>query len=321
MEKNKLDILKRLSPDMKKVLEHERAEAEKNAEKSGDQLTDRVAYEESRRFFNEGGPLMMRTIHAHFETDSGSIPFTAHYPVEKEKNRLIIFIHGGGFVVGSPATHDGIMRRLAEETGSVVMGIDYSLAPEVKFPMQILECVAMIGHVRQNHGLYDIDRDNITLAGDSAGAYLSLATAVYLRDKEKEIPYIKSLLLYYGSFGLKDSMSMRLYGGEYDGLTLEALNLYSELFTREEDRDNPYRNLFNSDLTYGIPPAYILACTLDPLADDSRLLYAVMKEHGMAVRYHEVDGVLHGFLHYSRMMDESLEAIKSSAQFYHEYAK
>lgn len=321
MEKNKLNIWKRLKPEMIKVILHEQTEAQKRMRESEDSLTDRIAYEESRKFFNEGGPKMKRTIHAHVETESGKIPFTAHYPVDQEKNRLIIFIHGGGFVVGSPGTHDGIMRRLAEETGSVVMGIDYSLAPEVKFPMQILECVSMIEHVRQNEGLYGIDRDNITLAGDSAGAYLSLATAVYLRDKEKDIPYLKSLLLYYGSFGLADSMSMRLYGGEYDGLSFEALNLYSQLFTREQDRNNPYRNLFNSDLTHGIPPCYILSCTLDPLADDSRLLYEIMKEHRMDACYHEVDGVLHGFLHYSRMMDESMEAIKRSALFYHKYAK
>lgn len=303
---------------MREVIAFEKMESEKRSGEQSASLIDREAYEASRSFFNEGGPEMVRTLRAHVDSKNRKIPFTVHYPVEKRDNRVILFIHGGGFVVGSPDTHDGIMRRLAEETGAVVMGIDYSLAPEVKFPMQIHECVELLHHVRLNAGLYGIDRNDITLAGDSAGAYLSLAATLYLRDKEEDISYIRSLLLYYGGYGLKDSMSMRLYGNEYDGLTLEALKSYGALSTREEDMENPYRNLFNSDLTHGIPPTYIMACTLDPLADDSRLLHEILKEHGMTSEYREFDGVLHGFLHYSRMMEESMEAIRDSARFYHQ---
>ena len=303
---------------MREVIAFEKLESEKRNGEKTVSLIDRDAYEASRSFFNEGGPEMVRTIRAHVDNENKRIPFTVHYPIEKERNRLILFIHGGGFVVGSPDSHDGIMRRLADETGAVVMGIDYSLAPEVKFPMQIHECAELIRHVRLNEGLYDIDKNDITLAGDSAGAYLSLATTLYLRDKEKDITYITSLLLYYGSYGLEDSMSMRLYGNEYDGLTLEALKSYGALFAREEDRENPYRNLFHNDLTYGIPPTYIMGCTLDPLVDDSRLLHEILKEHGMVTKYKEFDGVLHGFLHYSNMMEESMEAIRDSAWFYEE---
>ena len=306
---------------MKKVLALEKLESDQRNGEKKVSLTDREAYEASRRFFNEGGPEMVRSLRAHVDNENGRIPFTAHYPSEKKRNSLIIFIHGGGFVVGSPDTHDGIMRRLADETGAVVMGIDYSLAPEVKFPTQIHECAQLIHHVRRNEGLYEIDKDDITLAGDSAGAYLSLATTLYLRDQEKDIGYITSLLLYYGSYGLKDSMSMRLYGNAYDGLTLDALKSYGALFAREEDMENPYRNLFNNDLTYGIPPAYIMAAALDPLADDSRLLHAILKEHGMHAMYREFDGVLHGFLHYSKMMEESMEAIRDSAAYYKERKK
>ena len=320
MEKNKLDTYKRLSESMLKVLELEKLQREQD-EPGETKITDRDAYERSRRYFNEGGPVMHKTVRYHITAETGNIPVTAHYPSAKERSSLIVFIHGGGFVVGSPDTHDGIMRRLAMETGAVVMGIDYSLAPESRFPVQIHECLEVIRHIRENEDLYGIDRDHITLAGDSAGAYLSLATALYLRDHEEDISYLRALLLFYGSYGLKDSMSMRLYGGAFDGLTLEALKTYGELFAEEKDRENPYRNLFNSDLTYGVPPAYIMACTLDPLADDSRLLYEILNEHGMEARYQEVDGVLHGFLHYSKVMKESLDAIKNAAEFYARYTK
>ena len=129
------------------------------------------------------------------------ISCTLYDPVNRPHNKAILFIHGGGFVVGSPKTHDGIQRRLAHLTKAVVLSMDYSLAPEVKFPVQIYECAAVLQHLK-DHGIeYGIDSGNISLSGDSAGAYLSLATAVYLRDRG-ESDAIRSLLLFYGSYGL-----------------------------------------------------------------------------------------------------------------------
>ena len=78
---------------------------------------------------------------------------------------------------------------------------------------------------------------------------------------------------------------------------------------------DPYRKLFNNDLTWGIPPAYIMACELDPLKDDSRLLHAMLSEHGLTSVYREVPGVIHGFLHYARQLPEAAAVIAESAEF------
>lgn len=311
MEINKKDTLKRVSKEMKKVMDME-------ASMGGDEVvsvSDTLAYERQRAFFNEGGPGMEKTLHEEVPMMDKRIPLVFHYPEVKEEMKAIVFIHGGGFTVGSNKTHDGIMRRLAKETGSVVIGVEYSLAPKHKFPEPLLECMEVVHFLYHHRDTYGIRGDQISLAGDSAGAYLSLATTLAMREGEDPIK-IKSLLLFYGGFGLSDSKSMRLYGGDFDGLTLKNLKEYDRLFTRKEDVDHPLRNLFNSDLTYGIPPTFILACELDPLRDDSRLLYEILKEHGMVTEFVEVEGVIHGFLHFGNHMQETRKAFQVAGEFY-----
>lgn len=313
MEINKRDTLSRVSKDMKKVMDLE-------ASMVGDEetsVTDTLAYERQRAYFNEGGPKMEKTIHRVVPMLEKEIPLVFHYPKVQDHMKAIVFIHGGGFTVGSNKTHDGIMRRLASETGSVVIGVEYSLAPKHKFPEPLLECIEVVHYLYEHQEECKIQGDHISLAGDSAGAYLSIATAVAMRDAEDSIK-IKSLMLFYGGFGLSDSRSMRLYGGDFDGLTYKNLKEYGRLFTRKEDVDHPHRNLFNSNLTYGIPPTFILACELDPLLDDSRLLYAIFKEHGIKTEYLEIEGVIHGFLHFGNHMPETREAFRVTGEFYHQ---
>lgn len=315
MEKNKLNSFDRMTPAMREIVSFEEKEAKRIQGEYGPNLTAPRAYALVRQYWNEGAPDLERSEEHILKKGDLRIPFVIHYPDGVTDPSVILFIHGGGFTVGSPRTHEGIMRRLVAATGSAVAGIDYSLAPETKYPTALNECVALAEHLHQAAGNYDLNGSALTLAGDSAGAYLSLASALWIRDHEVDCP-IDSLLLYYGAYGLEDSMSMRLYGGSWDGLTLEDLKSYARAFTRSEDEADPYRKLFNSDLTWGVPPAYIMACELDPLKDDSRLLHAILSEHGLTSVYREVPGVIHGFLHYSRELPEAEEIIAESGEFY-----
>jgi acetyl esterase len=315
METNKLDSFKRMTPVMREIVAFEEAESNRFRQDKSEALDERMLYSMARKYWNEDSPEMAKSLRYELQEGNMTIPFVIHYPENKKTHEPILYIHGGGFVVGSTATHEGIMRRLAKETGAAVVGIDYSLAPEVKFPIQLEECAALAKHLAKNGDRYGLGGDGISIAGDSAGAYLALAITIYMRDRE-DISWIRSLILYYGAFGLKDSMSMRLYGGSWDGLSLVELKKYSSIFTRVGDEDNPYRNLFLSDLTYGIPPCYIMACELDPLKDDSRLLHAILTEYGMDAFYREVPGVIHAFMHYAKKLPEATVILRESAEFY-----
>lgn len=317
---NKLNVNKIMTPEMREVLK-------KQSELADDAFSTDVSYEKmrenymnERKYWNEGGPEPKQTIDLEIEGPYGKLPIRFHYPQKRIGNGAIIYIHGGGFAVGNLDTHSKIMRTLMEETGAVVIGIDYHLSPEYKYPTQVKECAFLADWLRNYAEKYELDRDDISFAGDSAGANLSLATALYLRDHEKDISYIRALLLYYGTYGLTDSGSMRLLGGDYDGLGQEDLEQYRKMYVADEKSDVRYYDCFSNDLTTGIPPCYIACGNLDPLLDDSKLLYDILKHHQQTVVMEEFKGVIHSFLHFTKLLPEAKEAIQSGATFFQSLA-
>ncbi len=315
-EINKLIPYELFSPGMMRVVEYknENSEGAFDTDISLEQM--RENYIEERKFWNNGGPEPFKVEEINVECPSGEIPVRLYYPDDKEVNSLIVFVHGGGYVVGNNDTHNLIMRRLMQEAGAIVAGVDYSLAPEYKFPTQLFEVVASIDYLHHNASNYGIDPDDISIAGDSGGGNLALAANLYLRDMGENY-YITSLLLYYPTLGLRDSRSMRLYGWDVDGMRKKDLDSYNFLYIdNAEDSENPYCKLINSDLSYGIPPTYLSCGNLDPLLDDSLMLYDILKNHKIKSEIDILDGVLHGFMHYSKFMDEANIVFEKSGKFY-----
>ena len=312
---NKINVFDKMTPEMHQALLKQN-ELVEDAFSTGSSIGEmRRNYEKEREFWNEGGPEPAKTIDLEIEGPHGPLPVRFHYPENRIGNGAIVFIHGGGFVVGNLDTHSKIMRLLMEETGSVVIGIDYRLAPEYPYPTQIEECAFMVEWLRQHAEEYGIDREDISLAGDSGGANLSLGTALYLRDQTNDVSYLRCLLLYYGAFGLTDSKSRRLLGGDYDGLSRDDLLEYTRMYLGE-NKDAPYFDCFSNDLTKAVPPCYIAYGDLDPLQDDSKLLYEILSANGCNAELEGFRGVIHAFLHHSRLVPEALKAIQGGAKFY-----
>lgn len=316
METNKYNAYKMMTPKMLETLtkQNDLVEDAFSTDVTFEEM--RENYVKERKFWNEGGPEPRKTIDLEVEGPYGPIAIRFHYPMRRTGKGAIVYIHGGGFVVGNLDTHSKIMRLLMEETESVVIGIDYHLAPEFKYPTQVEECAFFVEWLRSHSEEYDIDRYDIALAGDSGGANLSLATALYLRDTKKDVSYIRSLLLYYGAYGLTDSKSMRLFGGDYDGLSRKDLMAYSKMYLGDGNADFRYYDCFSNDLTNGVPPCYIAYGDLDPLQDDSKLLFDILTYNNVKAELEEFKGVIHAFLHHSRILPESIEAIKQGANFY-----
>ena len=342
------DVLARVTDEMRAVLA-------KQAELAGDAFATDVTVEEMRRryalersFWNEGGPVMARTVDDVVPGPSGDIKVRFHHPVDADGPRpadhppadnrpadhppaddrpadhrpaddppALVYVHGGGFVVGNLDTHDRIMRTLAERTGAVVVGVDYSLSPEAKFPLAVQECAAVVEHLARHGEALGLDPQHLSMAGDSGGANLCLATALYLRDGVPAGPRLESLILYYGMFGLRDSVSQRLFGGEWDGMSRADLDHYLTCYTNgPQDLESPYLDCLGADLSHGVPPCYVAASALDPLRDDSLALAALLEAAGVPYRLRTFDGVLHGFLHHSRLLPEALEALADGADFH-----
>jgi acetyl esterase len=306
------DVLGSLTPAMRAVLDTQTRLSAELARPGTDLATLRANYTAEHRYWSEGGPAMVRTV----DRRVAGVAVREHHPVPGASDR-IVYLHGGGFVLGDLDSHDRIMRELAHRSGAVVVGVDYTLSPEAKFPRAIQEAAEVVRVIAAECGV------PVGLAGDSGGATLALATALYLRDGTDgtPCPALGPLLLWYGMYGLRDSVSRRLLGGPWDGLTPEDLAAYQAWYTADPaDLDSPYLDLLSADLS-GLPPVYLAATDLDPLLDDSTALARLLALHGVEHRYEVFTGVLHAFLHCSRDLPEARTALDQGATFHIDHRK
>ena len=311
---NKIPVLEKISQEMQQVVTFERPDlppwpADETLE------IQRSYYTLERQYWNEGAP-EMATVECIVPTPFGTVPVRIYSP-RPETPATLFYLHGGGFILGNLDTHDRIMRLLAKYSGCTVVGINYTLSPEARFPQAIEETVAVCQFFQRRGEVHQVNMRQIGFAGDSAGAMLALASALWLRDHQLDCGKVAGTLLWYGLYGLQDSVSRRLLGGNWDGLTREDLQQYEEAYLHnEQDRESPWYCLFNSDLTRDVPPCFIASAEFDPLIDDSRLLHQTLQAHQQTSRYVMYPGTLHAFLHYSRMMKTADQALRDGAAFF-----
>lgn len=315
----KLPVLDRISDQMRLVLSTSAELAPDAYATDAGPAQMRAAYALERRFWNEGGPTMVRTIDATVATPHGDVAIRCHLPQEADDLPVVVYVHGGGWVVGDLDTHDRIMRALAHESGAAVVGVDYALSPEAKFPVAVEQCAAVARSLLDGAGGLPVDGGRLAFAGDSGGANMALATTLLLRDQaaagRPAVP-VAALALYYGLYGLRDSASRRLLGGPWDGLTEADLEYYDASYLADPaDARSPYVDCLGADLGGGVPPCYLAAAELDPLRDDTAALAQLLTVRGVAVEHDVFDGVLHGFLHYSRMLDDAVVALQRGGAF------
>lgn len=315
---NKIDLMKKLSPAMKSIIKwHEINKLESQAPSDNSYPAIRRQYQKERKHWNQGGPNMTKIVEIEVPFKNTTISTRIYYPKHINHSSFLFYIHGGGFIVGNLDTHDRIMRIIATESQCAVIGIDYSLSPEAKFPQAIMECITVTHYFRQHADKYNLNAESVGYAGDSAGAHIAMATFLWLRDHHHDTAFIKALVLYYGLYGLKDSRSIRLYGSALDGLTEEELKFYQDMYLAEpQDSQSPHYCFFNNDLTSKMPPCFIASSEFDPLLDDSEALYAILRDKKIDCEYKMYPGVLHGFLHYSKVMVSSKQAITDGANYF-----
>ena len=270
-------------------------------------------YAQERAFWNEGGPELPHVENLTVSGPVGPVPIRIYHPEASGNHPALEFLHGGGFVVGSIETHDRIMRELARRSGCVVVGVDYALAPEQKFPVALEESLAVLRWMQESGKDYGIDTERLAVGGDSGGASLTMGVAVSLQPEPPA--WLQGLLLYYGWFGLQDSRSSRLFGATEDGLTKTDRDFYRNSYLNSIDDLADLRlDVLRADLGR-LPPARLIVSDLDPLLDDSTTLAALFKRVGVPCELTIHPGVLHGFLHYSRMVDTAQQALDEGATF------
>lgn len=225
------------------------------------------------------------------------IPVMIIRPETEGPHPIIVYYHGGGFASGNIESHKNTTRRIAKETESVVISVEYRLAPEHTFPAAIDDAYAAFLWAYENREMLNGWSDQIIVAGDSAGG--NLAAAVSLRARDEGGPNISLQVLLYPYLTMLDRpFESRLKFDNYM-LGKKDLDQFSLWYTPEDEmKRHPYASPLEADDLSHLPPAYIATAEFDVLHDEG-IAYAVrLREAGNIVFHRNFEGMLHGFVSY-----------------------
>jgi acetyl esterase len=236
----------------------------------------------------------------------GELPVRIYRPSDEQGLPVVVFFHGGGWVIGGLESHDHVCRALAQKAGCVVVAVDYRLAPESKFPAAADDAVAALEWVADNAGSLGVDADRIAVAGDSAGGNIAAVAAVHAKDSER-VNVIQQVLIYPVTDGTCDRPSMTENAEGYF-LTRAGMEWFHGHYSNDESelKDPRYSPIF-ADLA-GAAPAVIVTAEYDPLRDQGRAFAEALTDAGVDVEYHEFAGMFHGFFSMDAGIDTAGEA-------------
>ncbi len=235
----------------------------------------RQAREEGKSVF---GPLVFseRAIERRVTGRSGPLRFRVIPPSGRARG-IFLHIHGGGWVLGGAHHHDPMLERLADATGLIVVSAYYRLAPEHPYPAGPDDCEAVALWLFRNAMEY-FGTELVAIGGESAGAHLAAVTCLRLRDRHGLSPF-RAALLTYGAYDLRGTPSVREAGEETLILTTKVIRWFTEQLAGSQDLSDPDISPILADL-HRMPPALFTVGTIDPLYDDSVLMFSRWREAG-----------------------------------------
>ena len=206
----------------------------------------------------------------------------------------IVYLHGGGWVAGSLATHDGACAALAQDADAVVASVHYRRAPESPYPAPNDDAYAALAWVAEHADALAVDRARIAVAGDSAGAHLAIGCAIEARQRGG--PAIAFQLLVYPVVEPAFDTASYLAHAASPTLTRDDMIWYWRQYLPEGADDGGARAVPTRDSLAGLPRAHVVVASLDPLRDEGVVLASRFERAGVAVTLAEAPALPHGFL-------------------------
>lgn len=275
----------------------------------------RRAAERFHGFLN-GHPLAIATDDVQIPGPAGPVSLRLFRPpglaADAPLAPVLLYFHGGGFVVNSVRTHDRLLRLLALRSRAVVVAVDYAKAPEHRFPHQYVEALAALRWIHRSGYAYGLDAARVAVGGDSAGANLALGAALAARDGEG--PKVSVAVLLYGMFAHDfDTLSHRRLGDGRFGLSTERMRWYwRQYLGHDGPTGDPRAVPLLADLR-GLPPVLLLGAGLDCLRDDTVQLAGRLAEAGVTHSMAIYDGLPHAFANMTRLVDAADGAVTRAA--------
>ncbi len=268
--------------------------------------------EVDRGWWNQDRPPLARIEETTVPGPTRPIPVRLLYPSTDGPLPVIVYLHGGGWVVGSLETHARGMHVLANAANCVVAAVDYALAPEHKFPSAVTEVAAVVEHIAANGADWGVDPTRIAIAGDSAGANIAIGTELHLRARATS-PVSALGLIYPVTGNDFETESYRQFGPGQWGLSKAEMQAYFEHYVRgPEDFSDPRAVPMQADVA-GFPPSFAAAAGLDVLRDDAVQFDAKLRAAGVPGSLTVYEGVVHGFMTLTRTVPKAQQMIEDLA--------
>lgn len=220
----------------------------------------------------------------------------------------LLYLHGGGWVIGNLDSHEEICRWFANSAACTVVCPDYRLAPEHKFPAGLDDCVSTLAFMAKEADALGIDRGRIAVAGDSAGG--NLAAVVALLSRSSDVPtVVAQLLLYPNTDAAQTADSYRRYAEGF-GLTAVTMRWFRDHYIRAIDDINDWRiSPLRAEILAGAPPAFVAIADNDILADEGTAYAERLKNDGVRVVIRHWPTQIHGFVSMGKYISAAREAI------------
>lgn len=242
----------------------------------------------------------------------GPIPIRLYHPRKHRRHRpIFVYFHGGGFVVGSVHSHDGVCRALCHKTDAIVVSVDYRLAPEHRFPAGVEDAVAATRWVLKEARALGGDPRAVAVGGDSAGGNLAAVVTQATRSDERR-PMFQALI-YPATDMTRSFPSHRLFREGYM-LPKPSIDWFLGNYLNDdrEQTDPRASPLFAKDLS-GLPPALVITAGFDALRDEGRAYADKLAEARVPVRYQCIDGAMHGFFSFGGVFRHAARAVDDVA--------
>ncbi|WP_338524709.1 alpha/beta hydrolase [Pseudomonas batumici] len=214
----------------------------------------------------------------------------------------VVYLHGGGWVVGDLDSHDFITAELASRLNAVVIAVDYRLAPEHPFPAAFDDCLAVWRGVQASAPSRQLDPHRMAIAGDSAGGNLAAAVCLALRDAGQAQPVLQALI--YPGLGGDDELPSRTECADAPLLSASDVHCYHTLYLPGSAKPSAYAMPLQATDLRGLAPAFIAVAQFDPLRDDGVQYSERLRNAGVAVDFHPGHGLVHGCLRARGMAPE-----------------
>lgn len=268
-----------------------------------------------RREFDRSAQILIRTPSdpvsirgLHIPNGSYDIPARLYTPIDLPTGSgLLVFFHGGGFVLGNLASHDSVCRYLAARAGVRVLSVDYRLAPEHPFPTPYEDALAAYEYALHNAESLGADPTAVAVGGDSAGGNLSAAIGVHAEVKPRF-----ALLFYPATHITARYPSQDLFG---DGflLTDDDISWFTRQYLTQEQRADPRVSVLLAEDLSGFPATYLTTAGFDPLRDEGEAFAARLVESGVQVVMRRHPDLVHGFANLADLGGRSREALAEAA--------